>query len=259
MTRESTISKLIDMRLSSMAESFREQCSNPNTFRDMDFEDRFGFLVDKEWEDRKNKKLQRLIKSADFRYPNAHMENIEYHEDRKLNKSQLVSLSSCRYILEGHHIILKGATGAGKTYISNALGMAACRNYLKVRYIRLPDLLVELAIAHGEGTFQKLIKAYKKVDLLILDEFLLTPLNSSQARELLELIEARSIKGSIIFCTQFEPLGWASRIGDERDETICEAIIDRIIHNSYEIPVGGRVSMRERHGINSLTSDSKGQ
>lgn len=179
------------------------------------------------------------------------MEDIEYHSDRKLDKSQLLRLSSCRYILEAHHIILKGATGAGKTYISNALGVAACKNYLKVHYIRLPDLLAELAIAHGEGTFAKLIKAYKKIDLLILDEFVLTPLTSSQARELLEIIEARSIKGSTIFCTQFEPLGWPSRIGDEKDETICEAIMDRIIHNSYEILVEGRVSMRERHGIGS--------
>ncbi|NLY37395.1 MAG: ATP-binding protein [Tissierellia bacterium] len=251
MTRESTVNKLIEMRLSAMAEAFRDQCASPEVYRDLSFEDRLGFLVDKEWEERRSKKLQRLIRSANLRYPNACMEDIEYHSDRKLDKSQLLRLSSCRYILEAHHIILKGATGAGKTYISNALGVAACKNYLKVHYIRLPDLLAELAIAHGEGTFAKLIKAYKKIDLLILDEFLLTPLTSSQARELLEIIEARSIKGSTIFCTQFEPLGWPSRIGDEKDETICEAIMDRIIHNSYEILVEGRVSMRERHGIGS--------
>lgn len=237
------------MRLSAMAEAFRDQCARPEVYRDLSFEDRLGFLVDKQWEDRRSKKLQRLIRGANLRYPNACMEDIEYHSDRKLDKSQLLRLASCRYILDSHHIILKGATGAGKTYISNALGIAACRNYLKVSYIRLPDLLAELAIAHGEGTFAKLIKAYKKIDLLILDEFLLTPLTSSQARELLEIIEARSIRGSTIFCTQFEPLGWPSRIGNEEDETICEAIVDRIIHNSYEIMVEGRVSMRQRHGI----------
>lgn len=132
-----------------------------------------------------------------------------------------------------------------------ALGIAACRNFIKVRYVRLPDLLNELAVAHGDGTLKKVIKAYQKIDLLILDEFLLSPVSTEQTRELLEIIEARSVKGSVIFCTQFEPKGWYSRIGNDCDATICEAIIDRIIHNSYEVMLDGRISMRERHGIHA--------
>ena len=109
--------------------------------------------------------------------------------------------------------------------------------------MRLPDLLNELAVAHGDGTLKKVIKAYQKIDLLILDEFLLSPVSTEQTRELLEIIEARSVKGSVIFCTQFEPKGWYSRIGNDCDATICEAIIDRIIHNSYEVMLDGRISM----------------
>lgn len=95
--------------------------------------------------------------------------------------------------------------------------------------MRLPDLLNELAVAHGDGTLKKVIKAYQKIDLLILDEFLLSPVSTEQTRELLEIIKSRSVKGSVIFCTQFEPKGWYSRIRSDCDASICEAIIDRII------------------------------
>ena len=158
MIRQSTIDKLHDMRLSAMSDAFENQCADPATYEGLSFEDRFGMLVDKEWDKRRSTKLQKLMHSAGFRYPNACMKNIEYHADRNLDKGQMIEFSTCRYIADDHHIILKGASGNGKTYIACALGIAACRNFIKVRYVRLPDLLNELAVAHGDGTLKRLLK-----------------------------------------------------------------------------------------------------
>jgi DNA replication protein DnaC len=255
MLKQSTIDKLHEMRMSSMAGAFQEQCSS-HDFDNLSFEDRFSMLVDKEWDKRRSNKKQKLIRSAGFRFPAACIEDIEYHQDRKLDRGQILNLASCGYITDNHHIILKGASGNGKTYISNALGIAACRNFKSVKYIRIPDLLNELAVARMEGTFAKHKKNIQKVDLLILDEFLLTPLDSEQARELLEVIEVRTIKGSVIFCTQFEPKGWYTRIGSEDDTILSDAIVDRIIPNSYEIMIEGNISMRERHGIHKAQNSS---
>ena len=245
MTKDTTVTKLIKMRLSIMAEEYATQAKDP-AIQELSFDDRLGLMVDLEWSSRQSNKLKRLIQKADLKFSQACVEDIEYHSDRKLNKGLITQLATCNYIEEKHNVLILGASGNGKSYIACALGIAACRQFYDTKYIRLPDLLDELAVARGEGIFKKVMKQYKKVSLLILDEWLLTPLKETEARDLLEIVEARHKNASTIFCSQFAPGGWHDRIGEI---TLADAILDRIIHDSFEIQIDGKVSMRARHSL----------
>ena len=220
MLNDNTVSKLHEMRFSVMAQAFRDQLKD-SSFHGLSFEERLGLLVDAEWAVRKNNRMARLIKNADYAISGACIEDIEYHPDRKLDKVQILRLATCNYIQENHNVLILGATGSGKTFLSNAFGMDASRNFYAVKYVRLPELLSELAIARGEGTYRKLIKQYKQVKLLILDEWLLFPLKESEARDLLEIVEARHKKASTIFCSQFDIVGWHLKVGEP---TLADAI-----------------------------------
>jgi DNA replication protein DnaC len=250
MNNQTTINKLIEIRLSVMADAFRLQNEDPS-FRELSFEERLGLLVDAEYTARKNNRLRRLIRSATFDQSHANIADINYRANRKLNKSQIHQFASCEYILEAHNIILMGATGSGKSYLACALGMEACKKMLSVKYIRLPELLADLAFARVQGEFKKAINQYRKVKLLIIDEWMLVSLTETEARDVLEIIHHRHKRGSIILCSQFAPAGWHNKIGEA---TIADAILDRIVHDSYSIeihsdPRKDEHSMREYYGL----------
>lgn len=252
----STVQRLRSMKMNAFASEPERQLADNVNFSSLGFEERLGLLVDCEWDRRQANKLNRYIHNARFSESNATIESIEYLEDnledRHLDKKQILRFSTCKYIDDGHHIILKGASGNGKTYIACALGNSACRKFRTVKYIRMPELLDELTVAKDNGEFKKVIDAYKKVDLLILDEWLIRRLTPAESYIMPEIAEARC-KRSMIFCTQYEPEGWYERINPdpESESPISEAIMDRIIHNSFIMPIDGRISMRERYGVSS--------
>lgn len=197
----------------------------------MDFDDRFNLLVDYEYDRRKSNKLERLIKQATFKEPTAAIENIEYHPDRKLDKNLILELATGNYIQNHLKIILIGASGNGKTWIANAFGVYACRQFYKVKYIRLPELLDELAVAkyEADGSFRKLIQKYRKINLLILDEWLFTELSEENVLYVLEIVEARLKMASTIFCSQFSLEGWHAKLGRAQ---VADAILDRLLHHA---------------------------
>lgn len=257
MLNQSTMDKLIEMRLTAMSDAFRNQMEDPK-MKDVPFEDRFGMLVDIEYTSRKNNRLKRLIRNSDLEQSGASIMDIDFTSGRKLNKSMITRLASCEYITEYRNIFITGATGSGKTYMACTFGMEACKQYYSVKYVRLPDLLLDLEVARNEGNFQRVLSKYITPLLLIIDEWLLMKLTESESKNLFELIHKRRKKSSTIFCSQFRQEGWYERLGGD-DNPLADAILDRIVHDAYKINIESidpskDISMREVYGLDKSKS-----
>ena len=242
MAAETTTDRLHQMKLSTMARAYRGQMED-RELSDLSFDERFAMLVDAEFDARRLNRRTRLLRSAGFSCPQANIKNIRYDADRAIDRELITTLSTCAYILDAENVVLTGSTGAGKSWLACALGVAACYQFYSVRYIRLPDLLDELALSHHLDTYRKLRKRYSICDVLILDDWLLSPLSDTQAREVLEVIESRYARKSTILCSQFSPAGWHTRLSEG---AIADAVIDRLVHNAYMVHVEGNESMRKR-------------
>lgn len=238
MLNQPTIQKLKEMRLPVMAKLLAD---STDTERDMSFDDRLTLMVESEWLARRNNRINRLLKKASFPM-DASIENIDYEHQKGLEKKLIQNLSGCGYIEQHLNLLITGMTGSGKTYVAAAFGNAACRKNYTVKYLRIPELLLELQAAKYENRFIKYIKQIQKVNLLILDDMGLKTYTLEESRDLLEIIEARYNKASLIMIGQVPHPKWYELFPDP---TIADAIMDRIIHNSYVFTIEADHSMRE--------------
>lgn len=228
--------QLSELRLHAMKNELLRQQAVP-AIESLSFEERFGMLVQYQLDAKHDAKTRRLLRNAKLRNSNASIKNILFSPNRKLDRALVARLSDCSFIKQNKHLLFTGATGTGKSYLASAFGREACILGYSVKSYRLPLLLVELANARSDGTFFKLMNNLKKPDLLIIDDFGLQKLDPESSRDLLEVIEDRYVSEKPLIITSQLPLNkWIEVF---KDLTIADAIMDRIVHNSFNIELKG--------------------
>jgi len=245
MFNNATLNQLRELRLSAMADGFREQSSRGD-MSSLSFEERFAILVDAEWQSRRNKRTERLVRQAGFRLPAA-IEDIDWQSKQGISKPEVLKLSLCSYIKKAQNIIISGPTGVGKTYLACALGRAACVHGIQVLYTRLPDFFQRVFNLNSKTSFQN---KCAKVPLLILDDWGLKNFSLEETAVLAELFEKRYEQASTIISGQVPSSSWHELFPNP---TQADAILDRLVHNAYPYSISGE-SMRKSIGKRSLES-----
>lgn len=234
MLNNATVDKLIRLRLKPMADAYIMQENDP-AYREVSFSERFGMLVDTQYNQQRTNRMRRLIKDACLDQPDASVMNIDYHSGRTLKRKTVEQLATCEYITDNLNVFLTGASGTGKTYLACALAMEALKQYITVKYIRMEDFLLDCAIAWGDKRYDKVLQTYAKPKLLIIDEWLDRRPDANELHAIKELIHRRRRKSSTIFCSQILKEDWYDALGGENTE--AEAILDRIMHDGYNINI----------------------
>ena len=235
MLLQHTMTQLKSLKLDGMARALDEQQLMPSS-QELTFEDRLTLLVEREVLWRDNKRLERLLRQAKLKQPQACMEDVDYRGSRNLDKRLMQTLAGCDWIRRSQNILLTGKTGVGKSWLACALGNQACRQGFSVMYVRVPRLLEQLRIAHGDGSFGKLLAQLARVDVLLLDDWGLTPLQSSERHDLLEVVDDRVNTRSTIITSQIPVKQWHAWLNDP---TLADAILDRLVHASHRIALEG--------------------
>jgi len=230
-----TLSKLTEMRLRAMGEEYRRQVELP-AMAALPFEERFSLLVEAQWRNRYNSKINRLLKAARLRCPEACLEDIDFAAERNLDKALVARLSDMSWLADGRNLFITGPCGVGKSWIASAFGNAACRMGKHVATYRVSRLLDNLRTARADGTWGKLLADLRRPGLLIMDDFALDRLDAVHSRDLMEIAEEREHSGAIIITAQMPVAEWHAVFDDK---TVADATLDRLVHNSYRIELRG--------------------
>ncbi len=236
---EQTLQQMKQLRLHGMHRAF----STTLETRTIDYtnDELIAYLLQSEWDDKHNRKIERLTKAARFRYKAA-VEEIIFDDSRSIEKNQMQRFYNCDFINSKENILLTGSTGVGKSYIASAIGYQACSMGYKVRYFNINKLFGKLKLAKADGSYLKEIDRIEKQDLIILDDFGLQELDHNKRQSFMEIIEDRHGKRSTIIASQLPVLGWHQIIGEQ---TIADAILDRLVHSAHRLDLKGE-SMRKK-------------
>jgi len=235
-----TLEKMRRMKLFGMFKTFKTSIESGKT-NDYTMDEMISSLIQAEWDERLNRSIERQLKNARFRYK-ASIEEVHFDTNRNMDKNQLKRLGDCAFITNAENILITGSTGIGKSYVASAIGHQACSLGHKVIYHSISKLMGKLKIARADGSYIKEVARIERQNLLILDDFGLQPLDAQSRAMLMEIIEDRHGKGSTIITSQVPVSNWYEIIGEQ---TIADAILDRIIHQSHRIELKGE-SMRKK-------------
>ena len=234
-----TLTKMKQMKFLGMARAFQTSLETGNAQK-LTADELIAFLINSEMDDRHNRAIDLRIKQARFRYK-ADIESVLYENDRNLDKNQIMRFADCGFVGKKENILITGLTGIGKSYIASAIGQQACVSGYKVFYANTAKLFARLKMTKADGSYLKEISRIERMDLLILDDFGLQPFDSQGRMLLMEIIEDRHDKRSMIITSQIPVSKWHEVIGDN---TVADAILDRIIHTAHRIDLQGE-SMRK--------------